>query len=66
MTNSTSLFEWKGYLVTFVSLIFSLILFYSYTYDLFYSLFGAALSAGLVWGGYLVIRMIILAVRDKK
>jgi len=64
MENSSSLFEWKGYALTFVILLFSLILFYSYTYDFFYSLVGAVFSAGMAWGGYLIIRMIVLAARD--
>jgi hypothetical protein len=60
-----SLFEWKGYLLTLLSFLFTLIFYYYYSADLYYSFVGALFSAGLVWGSYLVIRMIILTARGK-
>ena len=64
MTNYSSLFEWKGYVSGFASFFLSLMLYYSYSLDFSYSLVGAAFTGALVWGSYLVIRMMILAARE--
>ena len=64
METGSRLFEWKGYFVCILSFFFLLTMYYKYTDELFYSTFGAVLSAWLVWGAYIVIRMIILAIRE--
>lgn len=64
MGTSSSFLEWKGYVIAAVSFLISLILYFNYTLEFFYSLIGASFTAGLVWGSYLVIRMIFLAAKE--
>lgn len=61
MGNGSSLFEWKGYALAVATLVFTVLFYYYYSYDFYYSLVGALFSAAMVWGSYLVIRMIYLA-----
>lgn len=58
------LFEWKGYAILFATFVFTLLFYYSYSADWYYSFYGAFFSAVMVWGSYLVIRMIYLASRS--
>ena len=66
MDNNSNLFEWKGYSVGIVSLLLSVLMFFNYSSELFYSFFAAGLLSVLTWGTYIVIRMILLTARDKE
>ncbi len=61
MGYGSSLFEWKGYTLAFATLVFTVLFYYSYSSNFYYSIVGALFTAALVWGSYLVIRMIYLA-----
>jgi len=63
MEEELRLFEWKGYAVGILSFFVTLIFFYSYTAEFFYCFLAAIISAFFFWGSYLVIRMVILAIR---
>lgn len=66
MLKLSSLFEWKGYLIAFLTFVFTSFFYFSYSADWFYSLVGAGFTAALVWVSYLVIRMMILAAETKE
>lgn len=52
-----------SYLVAIVTFIISLLVGWSRTYEFFPSLTMAAISAAMVWGAYIVLRMIKMAMR---
>jgi hypothetical protein len=55
--------KWS-FIVMAAVLIFSWILFYGYSSDLVFSFLAALLAASMAWLAYIVIRMIILAIRE--
>ena len=61
---SKKLFEWKGYVVGIASVIFTYILFMSYTAEPFYCFIAAIITAGIVWGSYLVIRIMMITMKS--
>lgn len=61
---STKLFEWKGYAVCTASFILTYVLFMSYTAEPFYCLIAALITAAIIWGSYLVIRLMIITSRS--
>lgn len=65
MESKLNLLEWKGYATGAGTFIITLLLFYHWSGGFTYSVFGAALFAAIIWGSYLVIRLIILAFRSE-
>lgn len=61
--NRNKLIEPIGFIVAAVTLIFSLILFYSDTKSFLGSLAAASMAAGLNWLTYIVLRLILLTMR---
>lgn len=63
MVSSDRLFEPIGYSLGIVTFLFSTLLFYNFSADLYYSLLGAFLSALMVWLSYVIMRLLFLASR---
>jgi len=63
MNGKPKVFEWLGYTVALVTFFFSIVVFYHYSDDLYYSWLAAFLSAMLVWLSYIIIRMLVMAMR---
>lgn len=64
MEEEKKLIEWKGTVLAIATLIFSVFFFNYYSDDLYYSTLGAIMSALLVWGTYLVMRVMFLALKN--
>ncbi len=61
METKRSLLEWKGIALAIVTYIITFVLFFYSTNELFYCVFAALLTAAIVWGTYIVIRLCYLA-----
>ena len=61
MDTKHTILEWKGYAIGVFTFICSLILFYNWSDEMYYSAFGAFLFAAIIWGSYIVLRLIVLA-----
>lgn len=55
------LFDRTGYIVAIASLIVTFLIFFRDTAEFMGSLAAAIITAGLVWGSYVIIRLIYLA-----
>lgn len=52
-----------SYLIAIVTFIFSFVFSWTHTYEFFPSLTMAVITTGMIWGTYIVLRMIKLAMR---
>ncbi len=58
------LFDNISFLVAGLTLLISLFIFYSNTHEFVGSLTAALMTAGLVWGTYIILKWLLLANRD--
>jgi hypothetical protein len=56
--------EPKGFILTAITGLFSLLLFYSQTRAFWGSLMAALMAAGLAWMTYLMLRLLLLTFRE--
>ncbi len=63
--NREHLLDRLGFILTGIFFIFSLILFFNYTKAFIGSCVAALLAAALFWVSYVLIRLVVLAFRNK-
>jgi hypothetical protein len=63
--NYDKIIEPIGFIIAVATMLFSFLLFYSDTGMFLGSLSAAALATGLAWISYVILRWIILAIREK-
>lgn len=64
MNEQKRLFEWKGTVLAIATFIFSLLFFFYYSYEFYYSFLGALMTGALVWATYLIMRIMLLALKN--
>lgn len=56
--------EQIGFVVAGASFLLSYMIYHNYSENFWYSLAGAALTAGVIWPTYIVLRWIYLAIKE--
>lgn len=65
MENNKKLIEWKGGTFGVFAFLVTLLFCFQFETNTFYSFLTATLASGLIWGSYIVMRMIFLATRKE-
>ena len=65
MNKDAKVFEWMGWVILLVSFIGCYLFFNSYADESYYSFMAAFLSAMMVWMSYIIIRMLVIAMRKR-
>jgi signal transduction histidine kinase len=64
MNEHKRIIEWKGNVVALGTFLFSILFFFYYSYEFYYSFLGALMTAALVWATYLILRIMLLALKN--
>ena len=64
MNEQKRIIEWKGTVLAIATFVFSLLFFFYYSYELYYSFLGALMTAALVWATYLIMRIMLLSLEN--
>ena len=65
MNDDAKIFEWVGWTIALVTFIGCYLFYNSNADESYYSIIAAFLSAMMVWMSYIIIRMLVIAMRKR-